>query len=194
MFGDYVPQGVPVGSMIMWPAEKAPPPGWLLCDGSNVSKAAYNALYRVIGDPLETWGTGSTADNFKLPDMRGVFPRGRDGTANRDPDKLTRSAIAGGGATGNRVGSFQNFANQAHTHPGPLHNHGLNVQTTFNGTARLTATNYIAGNNMLAYTPSDAVNTVSVANGGNGATGAASGQTSSESRPQNVYVDFIIKF
>jgi hypothetical protein len=38
-----------------------------------------------------------------------------DGTADRDPDKTTRTAINGGN-TGNNVGSVQQDAYKAHTH------------------------------------------------------------------------------
>lgn len=50
--------------------------------------------------------------NFNLPDYRGRFLRGLDGTAGNDPDKLTRTAMNFGGNTGNNVGSVQNDALQ----------------------------------------------------------------------------------
>lgn len=44
------------------------PGGFLLCDGSQQSIQTYPALYSVIGN---TYGTGSAATLFKLPDLRG---------------------------------------------------------------------------------------------------------------------------
>lgn len=64
--------GPPVGSMQMF-AGSAAPFGYLLCQGQTVSKASYPALYGVIG-----YTYGGSGDNFKLPDFRGVFPRGFD--------------------------------------------------------------------------------------------------------------------
>lgn len=42
-------------------------PGWLLCDGSLVSRTTYKKLYDVIGG---LYGP-QTADSFRLPDLRG---------------------------------------------------------------------------------------------------------------------------
>jgi microcystin-dependent protein len=42
-------------------------PGWLLCDGSSVSRTTYKKLYNVIGG---TYGS-QTSNTFKLPDLRG---------------------------------------------------------------------------------------------------------------------------
>jgi microcystin-dependent protein len=57
------------GVMFFWPGEDAPDYG-LLCDGSEVAKADYPALYDVIGD---SWGTPGSGDNFVLPDAEGMF-------------------------------------------------------------------------------------------------------------------------
>src|SRR5690606_33721978 len=62
---------------------------------------------------------GSTAgDNFRAPDLRGVFLRGRDGGAGRDPDRNSRSSLHGG-ATGDRVGSYQGDVLGSHRHSVP---------------------------------------------------------------------------
>ncbi len=44
------------------------PAGWLVCDGSAVSRATYAALFAAIGT---TWGAGDGSTTFNLPDMRG---------------------------------------------------------------------------------------------------------------------------
>lgn len=43
------------------------PNGWLMCDGSEVSKSTYARLYKEIGDKF---GTATNTDNFVLPDFR----------------------------------------------------------------------------------------------------------------------------
>lgn len=54
------------------------PDGWLLCDGSEVSKNTYNALYSIIGD---NYGTPvDPVNNFVLPDLRSKFPLGKSGS------------------------------------------------------------------------------------------------------------------
>ena len=53
------------------------PSGWLLCDGSAVSRTTYSDLFAVIGD---TYGIGDGSTTFNLPDLRGRFPIGSDTT------------------------------------------------------------------------------------------------------------------
>lgn len=58
------------------------PPGYLLCDGSEVKTADYPLLYSIIGyahkSVLELQGFGT----FALPDLRGKFALGRDNMNN----------------------------------------------------------------------------------------------------------------
>lgn len=84
------------------------PAGWLLCDGSAVSRSTYINLYNAIG---VAWGTGDGSTTFNLPDLRGMFLRGVAGTDTvGDPDANTRLANAHGGNSGNNVGSYQGDA------------------------------------------------------------------------------------
>ena len=52
-----------------------PPPGTLVCDGSEVSREAYAELYEEVG-ALVGQGDGSTT--FNLPDLRGRWLMGAD--------------------------------------------------------------------------------------------------------------------
>ena len=70
----YVDQVLPPGSLMAYAASSAPT-GWLLCDGSAVSRTTYATLYAVIGT---TWGTGDNSTTFNVPDLRGQFLRGFD--------------------------------------------------------------------------------------------------------------------
>ena len=49
------------------------PDGWLLCDGSAVSRTDYADLYAVIGD---TYGAGDGSTTFNLPDLADKFIEG----------------------------------------------------------------------------------------------------------------------
>ena len=49
------------------------PTGWLLCDGSAISRAAYAALFDIIGT---TYGAGDGATTFALPDLTDKFIEG----------------------------------------------------------------------------------------------------------------------
>lgn len=44
------------------------PAGFLLCDGSAVSRTTYSALFAAIG---VVWGAGDTTTTFNVPDLRG---------------------------------------------------------------------------------------------------------------------------
>lgn len=54
------------------------PDGYLLCNGSEVSKAEYAALYSAIGD---IYDNGASEGYFNLPDFRGMFLRGYGGSS-----------------------------------------------------------------------------------------------------------------
>ena len=47
--------------------------GWLLCDGSAVSRTTYSTLFAAIGT---TFGSGNGSTTFNLPDLRGRFALG----------------------------------------------------------------------------------------------------------------------
>lgn len=90
------------------------PDGWLECDGSAISRAAYPALF---AEYQQRHGEGDGVTTFRIPDLRGRFPRGWDHGAGRDADAMTRTAPAVGGADQDQVGSLQDDAFASHTHP-----------------------------------------------------------------------------
>ncbi|MGI5849663.1 MAG: phage tail protein [Christensenellales bacterium] len=60
------------GEITLWSAAAAPG-GWLICDGSAVSRSGYAALYAVIGT---TYGTGNGTTTFNIPNLKGRVPAG----------------------------------------------------------------------------------------------------------------------
>jgi microcystin-dependent protein len=52
------------------------PNGWLLCDGSAVSRTTYAKLFYTIGS---TYGNGDASTTFNIPDLRGRIPVGLTG-------------------------------------------------------------------------------------------------------------------
>ena len=59
------------------------PAGWLECDGTAVSRTTYATLFAKIGT---AWGQGDGVNTFNVPDLRGLFLRGWDHGAGRDPN------------------------------------------------------------------------------------------------------------
>ena len=67
-----------VGTIKPW-GKAAAPAGYLLCDGSAVSRTTYADLFAVIST---TYGTGDNSTTFNVPDLQGKFPQGKSGTTN----------------------------------------------------------------------------------------------------------------
>jgi microcystin-dependent protein len=63
---------LPSGLMAPYGGASAPS-GWLLCDGSAVSRTTFAALFTAIGT---TWGTGDGSTTFNVPNMLGRVPVG----------------------------------------------------------------------------------------------------------------------
>lgn len=136
---------IPTGSVIAFAAASAPT-GYLLCDGTAVSRTAYAALWALLG---VTHGSGDGSTTFNLPDYRGQFLRGVDGTAGRDPNKASRTAMNTGGNTGNAVGSVQDWASADHAHSAPVGGYGTGVGPAF-GSGPGSGTLQTYGNTMNA--------------------------------------------
>ena len=64
---------VPIGTLISFAGNGQLPDGFLVCDGSAVSRTDYADLYDVIGT---IYGTGDGSTTFNLPDYRGRFIEG----------------------------------------------------------------------------------------------------------------------
>lgn len=63
---------IPPGAISMFGAAAAPA-GFLLCDGTAVSRATYADLFTTIG---EVYGVGDGSTTFNLPNLASRFPRG----------------------------------------------------------------------------------------------------------------------
>lgn len=66
-----VESGAPVGAVMPY-AGSTPPDGWLLCDGSEISRTNYARLFSVIGT---TYGAGDGNSSFNLPKASNIVTR-----------------------------------------------------------------------------------------------------------------------
>lgn len=131
--------------MVMQYAGISIPTGWLLCDGSAVSRAVLSNLFAALGT---TWGAGDGHTTFNVPNLVDKFVIG----AGVSP------ALGTGGGAATVTLSTANLAahNHAVTDPGhihgvtdPTHAHTSLVSTTGGGSGSVGAT---AGNTGAAAT------------------------------------------
>ncbi|MBS1687751.1 MAG: tail fiber protein [Bacteroidetes bacterium] len=92
--------------------------GWLVCDGRLYDRTdvKYQRLFNAIGT---SWG-GDGGNKFAVPDLRGLFLRGVVEGADTDPDvnmrTKSRPDLNSSGNGGNAVGSKQPDAFARHHH------------------------------------------------------------------------------
>jgi len=160
-----------VGEIKMWGTASAPT-GYLLCDGTAVSRTTYAALFAIIGT---TFGTGDTTTTFNLPDYRGRMPIGVSGSY--------ALAATGGAATTTLI-----TANlPSHTHPitDPGHTHGLTNLATYSDT--------VSGGGITIQTRANSPNTTNSATTGITATDATGSGTAATTISPYLAINFIIK-
>lgn len=160
--------------------------GWLVCDGSKKETSAeYKDLYAVISGAF-----GGDAKYFYLPDMRGRFLRGVDQGTGRDPDAKNRMHPVSGKKVGGKVGSVQEDQIKSHSHTVDDHGHGHNISIgklhhrayeEYQGSFAIPAginKQWGVQKNLIK----DEKTGITLQNTGG-----------SETRPQNIYVNWIIK-
>lgn len=167
------------GTIVCFPASVAPT-GWLVCDGSAVSRSTYAALNTLAsaasyGDP---WGPGNGSTTFNLPNLLGRFVRCWDASGSVDP--------------GRAFGSLQSSALQSHVHitdtPTVYVSDGYTDPFGDTGIANTRNGFTTAGTGSTKYGLSNDGTTYSAFNPNPG------GQISAtETRPTNIALSFIIK-
>lgn len=91
---------VPAGSVIAWSGSSAPS-GWLLCDGTAISRTTYAALFAVAGT---AYGVGDGSTTFNVPDLQDRLPLGK-GTNNGTLGTQTGSMSSSSSTTTDSGGS-----------------------------------------------------------------------------------------
>ena len=163
----------PTGSLTMWAgAVASPPTGWLACNGANVSRTTYSALFAVIGT---SFGAGDTSTTFTLPNLLNKFPVGAGDTY----------ALAATGGSANAIVV-------SHTHTAtvtdPGHTHTIPITSGIGGEGgtpnSLTSTN---GASTFNETANSNTTSITVSNSTEGAS------ATNANLPPYVAVGFIIK-
>jgi microcystin-dependent protein len=108
-----------VGKISMF-ARSTAPSGYLKCNGAEISRTTYEALFSAIGT---TFGAGDGSTTFNIPDLRGEFIRGWDDARGVDSGRV--------------FGGWQDGQNVSHTHTGTTssdaHTHTWSGTTSSDG-------------------------------------------------------------
>jgi len=151
------------GSIVMWPTASAPT-GYLLCDGTAVSRSTYSTLFTLFGT---TFGTGDGSTTFNLPNYTNRMPYG--------------TTI---GATGGSADAVVVSHTHAATVTDPGHHHLGSVYNYYNGSTG--GGGYVSGINQSTAT-TDSTTGITVANASAGVSGT------NANLPPYLGINFIIK-
>jgi len=165
--------GVPTGGLVMWSTASAPS-GFLLCDGSAVSRSTYAALFAIVST---TFGSGDGSTTFNVPNYTNRMPYG------------TTIGATGGSANATLVSHTHTFTGNALG----THNHA----TTFNQTSKSNnATPYMLSNPFIGenLNGSVALDTTSTSAGTPSGTNSTEGSSATNANlPPYLGINFIIK-
>ena len=157
------------------------PNGWMLCDGRALNRSQYANLFDAIG---VAWGTGNNSTTFNIPDARGLFLRGVSYNSGNDPDASTRTVLKSNGAnSGNKAGSYQSDALP-------------NITGKFNAddkTGSCTGAFYRATNFAAGGAQGGDSNSADIFFDASRYSSVYGRNNTTEARPKNVYVNYIIK-
>ena len=124
---------MPSGSVTQWAGSGSAPTGWLMCDGTAVSRTTYSVLFTAINT---TYGVGDGSTTFNLPDMQGRVAIGAGtGRNNADDGSLTARTI--GTYEGEETHTLTEAELPAHTHtytkPALLESYRNSIEAGTNG-------------------------------------------------------------
>jgi hypothetical protein len=169
--------GVPVGTILSWAGPtNLVPPGWLICNGEPIYQNQFPALCAILQD---YWGrVNPVSGEHTLPDLRSMVLRGVNGSRNdnyKDPEITSRISA---NARPNDVGSFQQDAFQGH-----WHSFSWTHNPSYGGDNNTDGGDERNGHFITQLSITDPIT--------DGKSGIP--RTSSETRPKNAYVHYIIK-
>jgi len=118
---------MPSGALMPYAGASAPT-GFLLCDGSAISRSTYSGLFSAIST---TYGTGDGSSTFNIPDLRGRVVAGQDDMGGSSANRLTDQT---GGLNGDTLGDTG--GSETHTLTTaqmPAHTHTVAAQQQVGG-------------------------------------------------------------
>ena len=180
--------GTPIGGIVIWSgAVGSPPDGFILCDGTAISRTDFATLFTIVGT---TFGSGNGSSTFNIPNLRDRFIVGAGSGYNLN---------ATGGSSTTTLGTA-NLPSHTHT-DGSLSATGGNHQhtTSFDGKKYFpgggsTSIGYGGAGGYPAdvFSMNDSGNLTMDVNGNTGDQGGTMGQ-SFDNKPPYIALAYIIR-
>jgi microcystin-dependent protein len=142
----------PIGALMPFAGSSATiPSGWLLCDGSAVSRTTFAGLFAVVGT---TYGAGNGSTTFNLPSLTDRIPVGSGNTYSRGTTGGAATVALSSSQMPSHSHSFSGSADS-----GGSHSHSLSGSTDSSGShshsedATTTRSDLLAGGGTNAALP-----------------------------------------
>ena len=196
-----------VGAIKPWGKSTAPA-GYVLCDGTAISRTTYADLFAIIAS---TYGAGNGSTTFNVPDLQGKMPQGYDGstynmagtggantvtvsvTNNQAASSTDTLAVSVTGDISNTSLSTAQLASHSHGLPGSNYNTGTGSARTSQGPEnRKSAANSSAAGSGTGHTHSHTLAGSLTGNITTSLTGAVTASGTNTFSPY-VVVNYIIK-
>ena len=113
--GELLEGGIPTATIVPWSSASVPS-GFLECNGQEVSRSTYSALFAIVGT---TYGAGDGSTTFLVPDLQDNTPVGKSNNkALGSTGGANTVAATGnvGGSTANATLSTAQLASHTHAY------------------------------------------------------------------------------
>jgi len=196
-----------VGAIKPWGKSTAPA-GYILCDGTAISRTTYADLFAIIAS---TYGAGNGSTTFNVPNLQGKMPQGYDGstynmagtggantvtvavTNNQAASSTDTLAVSVTGDISNTSLSTAQLASHSHGLPGSNYQTGTgNARVTQGAQLKYNVANTTAGGSGTGHTHSHTLAGSLTGNITTSLTGAVTASGTNAFSPY-VVVNYIIK-
>jgi len=156
-----------IGEIKIWSANSIPS-NHLKCEGQSLDTTQYSSLFQVIG-----YTFGGSGSSFNIPDLRERFIRGC--------------------GVSHSLAQFESDSNQSHTHAVSVFGGGCDYDCRIGGSGSSQGKNWISGSAVSNNYYSIVSDFGGIYGGSHSHTGDTSSQGSSECRPKNLTLQYIIQ-